>query len=140
MPFEFVSAISLICYVLFYLCCGNIALFLDVEPPRFLPCPKTIFVTAAREKTSSVVKWLHPEVLDNSGDPPNVTLHGQNSGSVFIPGKHNVRYSATDKTGNLAECIFNVIVSGKLLLKLWSLIILLSLTGRDKETAIVKGV
>lgn len=92
----------------------QIALFLDVEPPQ-LSCPETISVTAVREQTSSRVEWLHPEVKDNSGFF-NATLHGKKSGTVFIEGNHNVRYSATDKRGNTAECVFNVIVSGQFIL------------------------
>lgn len=87
----------------------------DVAPPKFLSCPENIFVTAAREKTSSKVEWVIPDVIDNSGIPPNVTQHGKNSGTIFNQGDHIIRYSATDKKGNLAECTFKVVVSGNFL-------------------------
>jgi len=80
-----------------------------------LSCPENIFVTAAREKTSSKVEWVIPDVIDNSGIPPNVTQHGKNSGTIFNQGDHIIRYSATDKKGNLAECTFKVVVSGNFL-------------------------
>lgn len=119
MPFKLVGAVSWSRRLLSScnLCLTNAlailaSFFPDVASPKFFPCPKNIFVTAAREKESSKVEWDMPDVIDNSGIPPNVTLHGKHSGTIFDPGDHVIRYSATDKRGNLAECTFKVVVSG----------------------------
>jgi len=56
--------------------------------------------------------WSHPEATDNSGFFPNITQYGKQPGDTFSAGEHNIRYLASDKTGNVAECKFKVLVLG----------------------------
>ena len=58
--------------------------------------------------------WSHPEATDNSGFIPNITHYGKQPGDTFSAGEHNIRYLASDKTGNVAECKFKVFVLGNL--------------------------
>ena len=58
--------------------------------------------------------WSHALATDNSGLIPNITLYGKRPGDLFPAGEHNVRYLASDKTGNVAECKFKVFVLGNL--------------------------
>ncbi|XP_022794659.1 sushi, von Willebrand factor type A, EGF and pentraxin domain-containing protein 1-like [Stylophora pistillata] len=83
----------------------------DISPPAFSNCPKNIAVTADRGTESAKVKWSHPNVTDNSGFNPNITHFGKQPGEIFAAGEHNVRYLASDKSGNIGECRFKVLVS-----------------------------
>ena len=55
--------------------------------------------------------WTEPTATDNSG---MVTLTSDYiSGGSFPVGTTTVTYTATDESGNTAECDFDVIVAGK---------------------------
>ena len=86
---------------------GNWILFLDVDPPIFTFCPKSIKVNTVRE--AEIIHWSKPEVKDNIGV---AYVNGSHTpGSLFPPGKHVVNYTATDRAWNKAYCSFTVIVS-----------------------------
>ena len=89
--------------------------FIDVSAPLFSKCPSNIVASADRDTTSTQVTWSHPTVTDNSGFIPNITQHGKQPGDTFPAGEHNIRYLASDKTGNVAECKFKVFVLGNAL-------------------------
>ena len=99
-----------------YQCIYNctISCFADVAPPKFLSCPRTIEATAAKEELTAKVEWARPNVTDNSGIPPNVTIKGKKSGSFLNEGEHSVIYTAADNMGNFASCFVTIFVSGSL--------------------------
>ncbi|KAJ7360017.1 hypothetical protein OS493_019105 [Desmophyllum pertusum] len=82
----------------------------DVTAPVFSNCSPNIVATADRGTTSTHVTWSHPSATDNSGVIPNITHSGKQPGQLFPAGEHNIRYLASDKTGNVAECKFKVFV------------------------------
>ena len=88
--------------------------FIDVSAPVFLNCPSNTAATAKRGTRSTKVTWSHPNATDNSGFIPNVTHYGKQPGDTFSAGEHNIRYLASDKTGNVAECNFKIFVLGNL--------------------------
>ena len=59
------------------------------------------------------VYWPKPRYEDNSGQP--VTLFTESvQGSGFRLGRHQIKYEATDRSGNKASCTFTIVVSGQL--------------------------
>ncbi|KAJ7360022.1 hypothetical protein OS493_019110 [Desmophyllum pertusum] len=82
----------------------------DVTAPVFSNCSPNIVATADRGTTSTHVTWSHPSTTDNSVVIPNITHSGKQPGELFPAGEHNIRYLASDKTGNVAECKFKVFV------------------------------
>ncbi len=84
----------------------------DVSAPVFSNCSKDIVAIADRGKSSTTVTWSRPTATDNSGVTPNLTHIGKQSGDLFPAGKHTIRYLASDNSGNVAECKFEVFVSG----------------------------
>ena len=89
--------------------------FVDVLGPTFLNCPSNVIATADRGTTSASVTWTPPKATDNSGIIPNITHFGKRPGERFSAGEHNIRYLATDRTGNIGECKFKILVSGRYL-------------------------
>ena len=76
-------------------------------------CPSNILKFADRNSTSTVVIFETLNATDNSLEHPNVTYSGRNSGDQFSEGEHQIKYISMDISGNIAECAFKVIVSGK---------------------------
>lgn len=109
------------CYSILYFhsCLSQICLcfilncFSDVSAPVFADCPANIVITADRDETSAQVTWVHPTCTDNSGLVPNITQFGKQPGNTFSVGEHNIRYLASDRSGNIAECRFKIFVQGK---------------------------
>ena len=86
----------------------------DVSPPAFgNSCPNTTVEYADRNSVSKRINWTEPHAIDNSEVPPTVHRVGKNPGDVFSEGIHSVKYIFTDGSGNMAECSFQVSVSGK---------------------------
>ena len=71
-----------------------------------------IEATAAKEELTAKVEWARPNVIDNSGIPPNITMKGKKSGHFFNEGEHSVIYTAADNMGNFASCFVRIFVSG----------------------------
>ncbi len=78
----------------------------DNIAPVFSNCPGNIY----REINGSAVSidWTAPTVVDNCSTP-NVQSNAV-SGQSFLPGSHNVIYTATDDNGNTASCSFTITV------------------------------
>lgn len=88
------------------------SLFSDVSAPVFSNCSNDIVAIADRGTTSTRVTWPHPTAADNSGLTPNITHIGKQPNGIFPAGRHKIRYLASDKSRNVAECKFDVFVSG----------------------------
>ena len=59
------------------------------------------------------VYWPTPSSEDNSGQP--VALFTESvQGSGFRVGRHEIKYQATDQSGNKATCTFTIVVYGRL--------------------------
>ena len=60
-----------------------------------------------------VVNWTQPNATDNSG---YVTVTSDyESGTEFSIGSTSIHYNASDPSGNVDSCQFNVTVPGRLL-------------------------
>ena len=89
------------------------AFFLHSEPPE-LTCPQDIYVQKTNAGNTVNVHWPSPTYEDNSGEA--VALFTESvKGSGFRVGRYQVKYVATDRSGNEASCIFTIVVSGWLL-------------------------
>jgi len=80
--------------------------------PSFIGCPSTIKTFADKHSRSVKVSWTTPSVKDNAPDKPVVIHQGKSPGDEFKAGHHSIKYIATDKAGNTAQCLFQVIVEG----------------------------
>ncbi|XP_056020426.1 LOW QUALITY PROTEIN: sushi, von Willebrand factor type A, EGF and pentraxin domain-containing protein 1-like [Ostrea edulis] len=81
----------------------------DNESPILSNCPTTIYAYTNKNKQSAVVNWTEPTATDNSGSATVSQTRGPARGSDFRLGLTEVRYRATDTTGNNSpECIFFV--------------------------------
>ncbi|XP_038050781.1 sushi, von Willebrand factor type A, EGF and pentraxin domain-containing protein 1-like [Patiria miniata] len=86
---------------------------LDVQPPVFdTSCPQSVSVNNDVGSTSAIVNFDVPTATDNSG---NVTVNKYaghpDSGSSFAEGRTTVTFTATDPSGNAAQCDVIVIVT-----------------------------
>lgn len=88
------------------LCCDPATL--ERVPPVFSECPADITGHAG---TSGVVPvyWRVPLASDVCGEPRVVSTHSP--GDVFPLGSTNVVYTATDRSGNISTCSFQVNVT-----------------------------
>jgi gliding motility-associated-like protein len=82
----------------------------DVTNPVISGCPSTITVNAdATAGTCGTnVTWIAPTVTDNC--LVNMTSN-KNPGQFFSVGTTAVTYTATDASGNISTCTFNVVVN-----------------------------
>ncbi|XP_078374169.1 sushi, von Willebrand factor type A, EGF and pentraxin domain-containing protein 1-like isoform X2 [Oculina patagonica] len=81
----------------------------DDEPPK-LTCPQDIHVKTNAGATVNV-HWPLPAYEDNSGGA--VTLFTESvQGTGFRVGQNQIKYVATDLSGNTASCTFAIVVSG----------------------------
>ncbi|XP_076471109.1 uncharacterized protein LOC143301006 [Babylonia areolata] len=82
----------------------------DKEPPKFPQgCPPDIQEFAAPLGAPVALTWHDPSTTDNSGE--EVTLSSDpRSGSLFPPGFHTVRVTATDAAENSRSCRFQVYI------------------------------
>ena len=79
----------------------------DKEKPK-ITCPEGIKVRAEPGKEVAKVEYPSPTVSDNCSDPGLRISEGPESGAEFKLGITNVTWSVMDKSGNLAECSFQV--------------------------------
>ena len=79
--------------------------------PTVSDCP-TMAITdvAPAGATGMTVTWDVPTATDDSGAVS--TTSTANPGSFFPVGTTAVTYTFTDSSGNVAQCIFNVIITG----------------------------
>lgn len=82
----------------------------DAEAPS-ITCPATITVNADSGMCSAVVYYTAPSATDNC-NVASVTLStGPASGSVFPVGTTTITYIATDSSGNMSNCSFDIVVN-----------------------------
>ncbi|MEW6730076.1 MAG: HYR domain-containing protein [Acidobacteriota bacterium] len=79
----------------------------DAQPPS-INCPADLFFDAPADQCSMVVNYPAINVSDNSGNASLVVTPP--SGSIFPIGTTTVRVTATDNSGNIARCSFNVTI------------------------------
>ncbi|QSQ25700.1 HYR domain-containing protein [Pyxidicoccus parkwayensis] len=79
----------------------------DTTAPT-LQCPESVTVQA-EGKDGARVSFTAPTAGDSVDSSPKVSLSAQ-SGSLFAPGTTEVKATATDASGNVATCAFNVTV------------------------------
>ncbi|HLP12161.1 MAG TPA: DUF2341 domain-containing protein [Flavobacteriales bacterium] len=83
----------------------------DDQVPVFTSCPVNITVASNPGLCSAVVSWTAPAASDNCSGLTLVQTSGLPSGSTFPVGTTPVVFTATDASGNVALCSFNVTVT-----------------------------
>ena len=85
----------------------------DNENPVISGCPSTQSANTDSGLATGNVTWTEPTATDNSGTQ---TLTSDYSpGQSFPIGTTTVTYNSTDAAGNMANCTFNVVVTGAFL-------------------------
>lgn len=86
----------------------------DREPPTIENCidPPTFYTDF--DNGLDNVTWDEPIFYDNSRTSVRVNQSHQPGENTFPIGRTRVFYNATDKYGNRASCILNIIVEGNL--------------------------
>ncbi|MCK5700275.1 MAG: HYR domain-containing protein, partial [Cyclobacteriaceae bacterium] len=81
---------------------------IDNTPPVFLSCPGNYKIESIdSEAKTSIISWDIPEVEDACSD---ISLSSNyNPGDVFDFGITTVVYTATDQSGNIAHCSFDIL-------------------------------
>lgn len=88
----------------------------DREPPIVENCNDPLtFYTDLDEGLENVI-WEEPVFYDNSKTSVQVNQSHRPGEGVFPIGQTRIFYSATDKYGNLANCVLNITVEGTLIL------------------------
>ncbi|MBL0741018.1 HYR domain-containing protein [Chryseolinea lacunae] len=77
-------------------------------PPVFSRCPEDITRVTSTGTGETAVEWRPPSVRADCGMPSVVASH--KPGDLFLPGTTTVRYTATDISGNVSTCSFQVTV------------------------------
>ncbi len=95
-----------------FLTCKSIFLFfsiVDIEPPVISNCPADIDVITQFGAVEAVAFWIAPTAEDDSGVIVRA-FNTYNPGDSFPLGTTEVLYGWEDGFGNIARCIFQVIV------------------------------
>jgi large repetitive protein len=87
--------------------CNFTVTVIDTEPPT-ITCPDDMTVTNDPGDCGAVVSYIGPAVSDNC--PGVMSSCTPPSGSFFPVGTTTVTCTATDASGNIAECTFNITV------------------------------
>ena len=82
---------------------------LDNTSPVFDPCPSNISLDTSAGVATRIVDWT-VAVTDNSGFVTSTPTHNPND--TFSIGTTEVTYTASDSSGNVADCSFFVTISG----------------------------
>ncbi|HYF68906.1 MAG TPA: HYR domain-containing protein [Ohtaekwangia sp.] len=82
----------------------------DNTKPIISGCPANI-ITTTNATCQAVVNWAEPTATDNCATVTLTRSHAP--GAVFNKGTTPVTYTATDASGNVSTCTFNVIVEDK---------------------------
>ena len=91
-----------------HICCTA-----DVDPPDFMSCPSDIRASI-NENSSALVNWTFPVATDNSNQAPQITVSPAGATSPYTFSLSTlITYTATDASGNKAECSFKVILQGQ---------------------------
>jgi hypothetical protein len=83
---------------------------IDKYPPQ-LVCPNdvTLNITNSTE-TAKIFDFSFPDATDNCSVSKVIQIAGAKSGSAFPLGTNQLKFRATDNSGNIAECSYNVVV------------------------------
>lgn len=81
----------------------------DVDAPIFLNCPSDMTVPSG-VSCDTVVTWFEPTVIDNC-DNNVVVISSPSQGTAFMAGTTTVTYTATDASGNISTCSFDITVT-----------------------------
>ncbi|XP_076145380.1 sushi, von Willebrand factor type A, EGF and pentraxin domain-containing protein 1 isoform X2 [Alosa pseudoharengus] len=82
----------------------------DSEPP-WIQCPEGVITEAGKHQGLANVSWSPPMAGDSSGDEVTVQVTPVlNSHQLFPIGSAVMTYTATDRSGNKANCSFTVTV------------------------------
>ncbi|XP_071840115.1 uncharacterized protein [Apostichopus japonicus] len=82
---------------------------LDNEPPLVTGCPTEDVIAFAQTGSNTVVTWIEPTAVDNSGLEV-IIVQNASPGMEFPIGDFSVTYTFTDPAGNAATCQFVVSV------------------------------
>jgi gliding motility-associated-like protein len=80
----------------------------DETAPVISGCITSDILVYANSSCEAPVSWTEPTATDNCSVQSLITTHP--TGSTFELGTTLVKYTATDASGNITECSFNVIV------------------------------
>eukprot|EP01083_Nonionella_stella_P211690 765121_1 len=90
--------------------CDFIITVSDNEAPT-IQCPGDIYLMTDYNKDTSTVKWIQPEVFDNSGSEIQLQqIGGPKQGQTLRVGQYMISYEAKDMFGNNAVCNFGLYV------------------------------
>ena len=89
--------------------CSFTVTVIDQQAPVFTYCPTDIAIGNDQGVCGAVVTWTVPEADDCSIVQIEQTS-GPGNGSTFPIGETTIGYTATDASGNIATCTFNVTV------------------------------
>lgn len=82
----------------------------DIEPPVIIACPEDITVSSSTGTSGTIVSYDAPTATDNCESVITQTA-GLASGASFPIGTTTNTFKATDGSGNLATCSFDVTVA-----------------------------
>ena len=86
-------------------------IFTDNAPPSFSnTCPNNMVFYTRECSSRALVSWNEPLATDNSGQA-SISYPGPRPPVNLSIGLYNVMYSATDSSGNRANCSFVVQVT-----------------------------
>ena len=84
----------------------------DVEPPTLVNCPSNLVGSTSPGEATAMVFWPSPSASDNSMATVAVASNFQPN-DAFPIGVAIVVYTATDPSGNSANCSFEVRAMGR---------------------------
>jgi gliding motility-associated-like protein len=87
--------------------CSFSVVVTDESAPIFSRCPSEDLVATAGESCGAMLSWTPPVVSDNCS---YTVTSNFNPGDLFPIGSTIVTYIATDDSGNVSTCSFNVVV------------------------------
>ncbi|KAJ8041709.1 Hyalin [Holothuria leucospilota] len=91
-------------------CMFNVLVLQAVDDvPPTVHCLDDITITVPSGTTSQSVVWKEPSATDNSGEEP-IRISSHDPGFPFPIGETTVTYTFIDSAGNIAQCIFKVIL------------------------------
>ena len=81
----------------------------DMDAPVFTDCPTNMTISLG-VNCDTIVTWTEPTITDNCDNNVSVVASPP-LGTVFMAGTTTVTYTATDASGNVSTCSFDVTVA-----------------------------
>lgn len=81
----------------------------DVDPPVFVNCPSDMTI-AAGIGCDTVATWVEPTITDNCDDDVTVVVSPALGTAFMVGSPTTVTYTATDASGNISSCSFEITV------------------------------